>query len=127
MIWARVGTGRRGEEREGRREEREGWREEREECWGQERKGSNKLKIGAPEEEVAVMAGFVKEPFVQAAAQFQHYDLTGILDLLTQAIDRGLLNITCTCTVMSLKRGRAALRRSICARFGCVCRNNLPF
>ena len=28
--------------------------------------------------------------------------------------------------VMSLKRGRAALRRSIRTRFGCVCQNNLP-
>ena len=92
---------------------------------GEERE--QQAENGAPEEEVAVMAGFAKEPFVQAAAQFQHYDLTGILDLLTQAIDRGLLNITCTCTVMLLKRGRAALCRSICTRFGCVCRNNLPF
>ena len=35
------------------------------------------------------MAGFGEEPFMQAAAKFSRYDLSGILELLTQAIDAG--------------------------------------
>ena len=64
-----------------------------------------------------VTVGFLDEPFVQAATQFQHYELTGILDLLTQSIEKGTcvhvfahahlhvcvvycdhVNCTCTCT-----------------------------
>ena len=35
------------------------------------------------------MAGFGEDPFVQAAAKFSRYELTGILELLTQAINTG--------------------------------------
>ena len=34
-------------------------------------------------------AGFGEDPFVQAAAKFSRYELTGILELLTQAINTG--------------------------------------
>lgn len=40
---------------------------------------------------VASLDGFAEEPFVQAAAQFLRYDLTNLLNLLTQAIDKGTL------------------------------------
>ena len=43
------------------------------------------------------MDGFAEEPFVHAAAQFLQYDLTNLLDLLTQAIEKGAsIGLSCT-------------------------------
>ena len=44
---------------------------------------------GGGEPEVDLYQGFDEEPFVQAAAQFNSDNYHGILELLTEAIDRG--------------------------------------
>lgn len=44
---------------------------------------------GGEEPEVDLYEGFDEEPFVQAAAQFNAENYHGILELLTEAIDRG--------------------------------------
>ena len=80
------GSRERGEEGDGIKEgEGEGIQTEDQ---AEEEKGGGKgvNKNGGAEE---ATIGFIDEPFVQAAAQFQNYELTGILDLLTQAIDKG--------------------------------------
>ena len=44
---------------------------------------------GEGEPEVDLYEGFSDEPFVQAAAKFQADDYHGILELLTDAVERG--------------------------------------
>ena len=64
---------------------------------GEEKEGIGEVKEeaktanGAVEEVEDAMVGFAEEPFVQAAAQYQQYQLTGLLELLTQAVDKGCL------------------------------------
>lgn len=70
--------------------------EEEEEAEGEKEVHANGI---APEETVASMDGFAEEPFVHAAAQFLQYDLANLLDLLTQAIEKGA-SIGLPCSVM---------------------------
>ena len=81
-----------GEEGEGDggEEKEEGDGEEEKEEVG-EVKEEAKTANGAVEEVEDAMVGFAEEPFVQAAAQYQQYQLTGLLELLTQAVDKGCL------------------------------------
>ena len=94
------GEGKGGEEEEGggdnggKEEEKEGNREEgdaEKEKGGGEEEGEKVQENGDVGERQTAeqMAGFGEEPFVQAAAKFLRYDLTGILELLTQAIKSG--------------------------------------
>ena len=77
------GKGEEGEEREVEGDKEEGGEGERVPISGGSEQSGEKPTVDR-------MAGFSDEPFVQAAAQFQRYELTGILELLTQAINRGL-------------------------------------
>ena len=88
------GSRERGEEGDGVKEgEGEGiQKEDQAEEEGEEEGGVN--QNGGAEE---ATIGFLDEPFVQAAAQFQNYELTGILDVLTQAIDKGTGVCVCVC------------------------------
>ena len=62
---------------------------------GEEKEGNHAADEVEDKTSVA-MVGFAEEPFVQAAAQFQHYELTDLLDLLTQAIDKGETLLICS-------------------------------
>ena len=78
------------EEEAGDKAEEEGEKEEE----GEQNSGEGDEKVqenGQSEESQTAdqMAGFGEEPFVQATAKLLRYELTGILELLTQAIDTG--------------------------------------
>ena len=84
------------EDRAGEEGENEGKEDVEVEGKGEEREkeggaGGEKVQENCELEDQTAdrMTGFGEEPFVQAAAKFSRYELGGILELLTQAIDAG--------------------------------------
>ena len=76
------------------------------------------------------MDGFAEEPFVHAAAQFLQYDLTNLLDLLTQAVEKGAsigfhvqcfawCIYTCTCALSVVQCTCVHYYRSCCVQDTC--------
>ena len=68
----------------------------------------------------SAMTGFEEEPFVQAAAQFKHYDLTNILDLLSQAIDRGTI-YTCIMFILITSCNNLQIYTYMYIHVHCIC------
>ena len=73
--------------------------------------GNGEEEEGA-EPQVDLYRGFDEEPFVQAAAQFNSDNYHGILELLTEAVDRGKYKYIVLKTVMCIK---------FCTPMQCTC------
>ena len=89
-----VGEGDIGEGDDEEKEKEEGEREEevQKEAQGDGEEEKEDVNENAESDAaMSSMAGFSEEPFIQAAAQYGQYELNGILDLLTRAIEEGIV------------------------------------